>query len=88
VKNNKVERVLAGKVLSNVRDKTISILIERKVRHPVYKKYIKLNTKIHAHDKNNECALGDIVKVVEAKPFSKTKHWELLEIIEKFEVID
>ena len=81
--SNSVERVLTGKVVSNARDKTIAVLIERRVRHPLYKKYIKRNTKVHAHDENNECSLGDIVRVSESKPFSKTKNWALIEIIEK-----
>ena len=85
---NKVERVLTGKVVSNSRDKTIAVEIERKVGHPIYKKYIKHSTKVHAHDANNECGLGDTVRVVEAKPFSKTKHWALLEVLEKSVSID
>ena len=86
--SNSVERVLTGKVVSNARDKTIAVLIERRVRHPLYKKYIKRNTKVHAHDENNECSLGDIVRVSESKPFSKTKNWALIEIIEKSVSID
>lgn len=85
---SKVERVLTGKVVSNGRDKTIAVLIERKVRHPIYKKYIKRSTKVHAHDEKNECGLGDTVKVVEAKPFSKSKCWALLEVVEKSVAID
>ena len=81
--SNSVERVLTGKVVSDSRDKTIAVLIERRVRHPIYKKYIKRSTKVHAHDENNECSLGDIVRVSESKPFSKTKNWALIEIIEK-----
>ena len=84
----KVERVLTGKVVSNSSDKTIAVLIERKVRHPIYKKYIKRSTKIQAHDENNECGLGDIVRVAEAKPYSKTKHWALLGIVEKSVDVD
>lgn len=80
---NKVERVLTGKVVSNSRNKTVAVMIERKVRHPIYKKYIKRSTKIHAHDEKNECGVGDTVIVVEAKPFSKTKCWALLAILEK-----
>jgi len=80
---NSVERVLTGKVVSNSRDKTIAVLIERKVRHPIYKKYIKRSTKVHAHDEKNECGLGDVVRVSESKPFSKTKNWTLIEVIEK-----
>ncbi|KAA0446070.1 MAG: 30S ribosomal protein S17 [Candidatus Thioglobus sp.] len=85
---NKVERVLMGKVVSNSRDKTIAVEIERKVRHPIYKKYIKRSTKVHAQDEKNQCGLGDIVRVIEAKPFSKTKCWALLEVLEKSVAID
>ena len=86
--SNSVERVLTGKVVSNSRDKTIAVLIERKVRHPLYKKYIKRSTKVHAHDEKNECRLGDVVRVSESKPFSKTKNWSLIEVIEKSVSID
>ncbi len=86
--SNSVERVLTGKVVSNSRDKTIAVLIERRVRHPIYKKYIKKSTKVHAHDEKNECGLGDTVRVSESKPFSKTKSWALIEVIEKSVSID
>ena len=85
---NAVERVLTGKVVSNSRDKTIAVLVERKVRHPIYKKYIKRSTKVHAHDEKNECGLGDVVRVSESKPFSKTKNWALVEVVEKSVSID
>ena len=85
---NSVERALTGKVVSNSRDKTISVMVERRERHPIYKKYIKRSTKVHAHDENNECGLGDVVRVRESKPFSKTKSWALLEIVEKSVEID
>jgi len=85
---NSVERVLTGKVVSNSRDKTIAVLVERKVRHPIYKKYIKRSTKVHAHDEKNECGLGDVVRVSESKPFSKTKNWALVEVVEKSVDID
>ena len=85
---NTVERVLTGKVVSNSRDKTIAVLVERKVRHPIYKKYIKRSTKVHAHDEKNECGLGDVVRVPESKPFSKTKNWALVEVVEKSVSID
>ena len=85
---NAVERVLTGKVVSNSRDKTIADLVERKVRHPIYKKYIKRSTKVHAHDEKNECGLGDVVRVSESKPFSKTKNWALVEVVEKSVGID
>jgi len=85
---NAVERILTGKVVSNSRDKTIAVLVERKVRHPIYKKYIKRSTKVHAHDEKNECGLGDVVRVSESKPFSKTKNWALVEVVEKSVGID
>jgi len=85
---NAVERVLTGKVVSNSRDKTIAVLVERKVRHPIYKKYIKRSTKVHAHDEKNECGLGDVVRVSESKPLSKTKNWALVEVVEKSVSID
>ena len=85
---NAVERTLTGKVVSNSRDKTIAVLVERKVRHPIYKKYIKRSTKVHAHDEKNECGLGDVVRVSESKPFSKTKNWALVEVVEKTVSID
>ena len=85
---NAVERILTGKVVSNSRDKTIAVLVERKVRHPIYKKYIKRSTKVHAHDEKNECGLGDVVRVSESKPFSKTKNWSLVEVVEKSVSID
>jgi small subunit ribosomal protein S17 len=86
--SNSVKRALTGEVVSNSRDKTISVLVERRVRHPIYKKYIKRSTKVHAHDENNECGLGDVVRVTESKPFSKTKSWALVEIVEKSVEID
>ena len=86
--SNSIERVLTGKVVSNSRDKTIAVLIERRVRHPIYKKYIKRSTKVHAHDEKNECGLGDVVRVSESKPFSKTKKWALIEVVEKSVSID
>ena len=84
----KVKRELTGKVVSDSRNQTIAVLVERKVRHPIYKKYIKRSTKVHAHDENNECSVGDTVRVVEAKPYSKTKCWTLSEVIEKAVSID
>lgn len=64
-----------GKVLSNKMDKTVTVLIERKRKHPVYGKYIVRSTKVHAHDAKNQCQEGDIVKMVQTKPISKTKCW-------------
>ncbi|MEG2377330.1 MAG: 30S ribosomal protein S17 [Clostridia bacterium] len=72
-----------GKVVSNKMDKTIVIAIEDLVKHPLYKKFIKNTTKLKAHDENNECNIGDKVKIMETRPLSKDKRWRLVEIIEK-----
>ncbi len=79
----KVMRTVTGCVVSNKMDKTITVKIERKVPHPLYKKYVRRSTKIHAHDENNECNIGDIVMVVECRPLSKSKSWRLVKVIEK-----
>jgi small subunit ribosomal protein S17 len=75
-------RVVTGKVVSNKMDKTITVLIERRERHPVYGKYITRSSKIHAHDEKNECGMGDTVTVAESRPISKSKTWKLVEIVE------
>ena len=75
-------RTATGKVVSNKMDKTVTVLIERRVKHPVYGKYITRSSKIHAHDENNECGIGDTVKVVESRPLSKSKTWKLQEVVE------
>ncbi len=78
-----LRKTRVGRVVSNKMDKTIVIAIEDNVRHPVYGKIVKRTTKIHAHDENNECNIGDKVSVMETRPLSKTKRWRLLTIIEK-----
>jgi len=75
-------RVVTGKVVSNKMDKTITVLLERRVKHPVYGKYITRSSKVHAHDENNECGIGDLVVVQETRPISKSKTWKLLRIEE------
>lgn len=72
-----------GKVVSNKMEKTITVSIERKVPHAVYKKYFKKTTKLMAHDEKNECNIGDIVKIMETRPLSKIKRWRLVEVVEK-----
>ncbi|HTN09116.1 30S ribosomal protein S17 [Agriterribacter sp.] len=72
-----------GVVTSNRMEKTVTVEIERKVKHPMYGKFVKKTTKFHAHDEKNECGIGDTVKIMEARPLSKTKHWRLVEIVEK-----
>ncbi len=78
----KLKRTLTGKVVSNKMDKSITVLIERRVKHPVYGKYITRSTKLHAHDENNVCKEGDTVTIAECRPISKTKSWALVEVVE------
>ena len=73
-------RTATGRVISNKMDKTVTVLIERRVKHPVYGKYITRSSKVHAHDENNACAIGDKVTIAETRPISRTKSWELLKI--------
>ena len=79
----KVQRSITGRVISNKMDKSITILVERRVKHEVYGKYIKRSTKLHAHDANNECNEGDMVSITACRPISKIKCWTLDKIIEK-----
>tara|TARA_Y200000002_G_scaffold325948_1_gene288297 strand:+ start:205 stop:471 length:267 start_codon:yes stop_codon:yes gene_type:complete len=79
----KAVRTLSGKVVSNKGDKTISVLIERFEKHPLYGKYVKRSSKIAAHDENNECKIGDIVTISECRPLSKSKAYRLIEITER-----
>jgi len=72
-----------GVVSSNKMTKTITVAVERKVKHPIYGKFVKKTTKFHAHDEKNECTVGDVVKIMETRPLSKTKRWRLVEIVEK-----
>ena len=72
-----------GKVISNKMDKTIVVAVENNVSHPLYKKIVKRTYKLKAHDENNECAIGDTVKVMETRPLSKDKRWRLVSIVEK-----
>ncbi|GLQ30474.1 30S ribosomal protein S17 [Litoribrevibacter albus] len=76
-------RTVSGKVVSDKMDKTITVLVERRVKHPIYGKYVKRSTKVHAHDESNQCRLGDVVTISETRPLSKTKSWSLVEVVEK-----
>lgn len=78
-----LRKTRVGKVVSDRMDKTIVVAIEDKIAHPKYKKIIKRTTKIHAHDEENACSIGDKVQVMETRPLSKTKRWRLVSIIEK-----
>lgn len=81
IRNLRKTRV--GVVSSNKMDKTITVNVERKVKHPLYGKFVKKTTKFHAHDEKNECSIGDTVKIMESRPLSKTKRWRLVEVVEK-----
>jgi small subunit ribosomal protein S17 len=78
-----LRKTRTGVVTSNKMDKTITIAIERKVKHPLYGKFVKKTSKFHAHDENNECSIGDTVKIMETRPMSKLKRWRLVEVVEK-----
>ncbi len=78
-----VTRSLTGLVVSDKMDKTITVLVERRVAHPIYKKYVKKSTKLHVHDENNACKIGDLVSITSSRPLSKTKAWKLVDIVER-----
>ncbi|MBS1598579.1 MAG: 30S ribosomal protein S17 [Bacteroidetes bacterium] len=78
-----LRKIRIGIVSSNKMSKTITVAVERKVKHPIYGKFLKKTTKFHAHDEKNECSIGDVVKIMESRPLSKTKRWRLVEIVEK-----
>ena len=79
----KIERTVTGKVVSNKMDKTITVLVERKVKHPLYGKYINKSNKFHAHDEKNEINEGDVVQITEHKPISKSKSWVVTKVVSK-----
>jgi small subunit ribosomal protein S17 len=78
-----LRKTRTGIVTSDKMDKTITVAIERRVKHPIYGKFVKKTTKFHAHDEKNECGVGDTVKIMETRPLSKTKRWRLVEVVEK-----
>ena len=79
----KVTRTLAGKVVSDARAKTVTVLVERRVKHELYGKIVAKSRKYHAHDENNEFKLGDVVEITESRPLSKTKTWVVSRLVEK-----
>lgn len=85
--SEKKGRTVTGKVISDKMDKTVTVLVERRVRHPLYGKYITRSSKLHAHDEKNECKMGDVVTVYETRPLSKTKTWALLRIEEQAKAV-
>lgn len=80
-------RTLSGKVVSDKMNKTVTVLVERKVKHPLYGKVIRLSKKYHAHDENNEFQSGDVVEIAECRPLSKTKAWTVVRLIEKARIV-
>jgi small subunit ribosomal protein S17 len=81
--NRNLRKDRVGVVTSNKMDKSITVMVERRQKHPMYGKFIKLTKKFHAHDESNECNIGDTVKIMETRPLSKSKRWRLVEIIER-----
>ena len=79
----KLRRSVTGKVVSSKADKTITVMVERRVKHPVYGKYIRRSTKLMAHDESNQCREGDIVTIEESRPLSKRKTWTLVNVVEE-----
>ena len=78
----KIPRSVTGIVTSNRMEKTVTVKIERKVPHPLYKKYIRKSTKVHAHDEENQCQIGDVVTVQQCRPISKSKTWRLVKVVQ------
>jgi 30S ribosomal protein S17 len=78
-----LRKTRTGVVTSNKMAKTITVSVERRVKHPIYGKFVKKTTKFHAHDEKNECTVGDTVRIMETRPLSKTKRWRLIEVVEK-----
>jgi small subunit ribosomal protein S17 len=81
--NQKVKRTVTGKVVSNKADKTITVLVERQVKHPLYGKFIRRSTRILAHDEENQCSEGDWVKIEECPPYSRRKSWKLSSVVKQ-----
>jgi small subunit ribosomal protein S17 len=76
-------RTLQGRVVSDKMDKSITVVVERRVKHPIYGKFVRRSTKVHAHDENNECHIGDLVVVEQCRPISKTKKWRFIKLVER-----
>ena len=78
-----VEHSATGKVVSNKMDKTVTVRLERHLKHPLYGKYIRRSSKVHAHDETNECNEGDTVRIIPDRPLSKTKSWKVVQVVER-----
>ena len=81
--NQKLKRTLTGKITSNKMEKTVTVLVERRIKHPLYEKFIKKSKKYHAHDEDNNLGIGDIVLIEECRPLSKTKNWKVVKQVSK-----
>ena len=81
-------KILLGEVVSNRMHKTITVQVERRVRHPMYERVVKRSKKFHAHDEHNQCQIGDVVRIIETRPLSKTKCWRLLEVVRRHTAAD
>ena len=79
----KTARSLSGRVISNKMNKTVTVQVDRRIRHPLYGKIVTRRTKLHAHDESNECKQGDLVQIEECRPLSKTKAWRLVKVLER-----
>ena len=77
----KAQRTIEGRVVSNKMQKTVTVLLERQVQHPLYGKIVRRSTKVHAHDENGECKEGDVVRIVETRPLSTTKNWRVVQVL-------
>jgi small subunit ribosomal protein S17 len=82
---DKSGRTIEGRVVSNKMQKTVTVLLERQVQHPLYGKIVRRSTKVHAHDENGECKEGDVVRIAETRPMSKTKNWRVVKIVTRAE---
>ncbi len=80
---NRTTRPKQGRVVSDKMDKTVTVLLERRVKHALYGKYLTRSTKVHAHDESNDCHEGDVVRIVETRPYSKSKSWKVVEVVER-----
>ena len=78
-----MNRTLQGYVVSDKMDKSVTVKVERRVKHPLYGKFVRRSTKVHAHDENNECQIGDVVVVEQCRPLSKTKKWRFVKLVER-----
>ena len=85
---SKVARTLTGRVVSNKMEKSAVVMVERRVRHPLYGKYIRRSTKVHVHDENNDCKQGDTVTIRQCRPMSRSKSWTLVEVVERAALVD